>query len=388
MLTGKRRAWRARRRRIPPLRNAIAGGGASTARATRPWLRLAVCLLSALNGRPRIRRLECHTVQGSGFPVLGCENPEPLNPEPSPMQQSRSITRKSASNLALAFVLLPRAKRLAMCALYAFCREVDDVADNESLPIQERRRQLGAWRTDLRRACAAQDPQLAVNRELQPVIRQYRLPFELFDQLLQGVEMDMDVQRYPTYQELESTATGSPRWSACSASRSLVTGTRPAAAMPSSSARPSSSPTSSATFRADARRGRIYLPLAELARCGVAPEEILRGEYSERYFQLAAGTARRARHFYRLARQTLPVVDRRAMVAAELMGSVYWRLLRQLQEHRFNVFGAEPIRLHKGRKLWLVLRAWCRWACGAAPYYGADTEPGQGVAEPEADAGP
>ena len=109
------------------------------------------------------------------------------------MQESRTITRKSASNLALAFVLLPKAKRDSMSALYAFCREVDDVADDESLPVPNRREQLAAWRADVRRACGTESPQFPVNRELQHVIRQYRLPFELFDELLKGIEMDLDI---------------------------------------------------------------------------------------------------------------------------------------------------------------------------------------------------
>ncbi|MEI6781345.1 MAG: squalene/phytoene synthase family protein, partial [Verrucomicrobiota bacterium] len=119
------------------------------------------------------------------------------------MQESRTITRKSASNLALAFVLLPKAKRDGMSALYAFCREVDDVADDESLPVPQRREQLGAWRADVRRACGTETPQFAVNRELQPVIHQYHLPFTNFDALLQGVEMDLDIKRYESYEELE-----------------------------------------------------------------------------------------------------------------------------------------------------------------------------------------
>src|ERR1700683_4028559 len=106
------------------------------------------------------------------------------------MQESRTITRKSASNLALAFVLLPRAKRDGMSALYAFCREVDDVADDESVPVEERRAQLAAWRSYIRRACANELPQFQVNRELQAFIRQHQLPFNLFDELLKGVEMD------------------------------------------------------------------------------------------------------------------------------------------------------------------------------------------------------
>src|SRR6267378_5511438 len=106
------------------------------------------------------------------------------------MQESRTITRKSASNLALAFVLLPRVKRDGMSALYAFCREVDDVADDESVPVERRREQLAAWRADVGRACATDMPHFQVNRELQPVIRQYHLPFQLFDELLKGVEID------------------------------------------------------------------------------------------------------------------------------------------------------------------------------------------------------
>src|SRR5213593_2233375 len=117
------------------------------------------------------------------------------------MQECRTITRKSASNLALAFVLLPKVKRDGMSALYAFCREVDDVADNESIPVEQRREQLAAWRADVQRACRGQSPLFAVNCELQPVIRQFHLPFEHFDALIQGVEMDLDIKRYQDYQQ-------------------------------------------------------------------------------------------------------------------------------------------------------------------------------------------
>ena len=66
--------------------------------------------------------------------------------------------------------------------------------------------------------------------------------------------------------------------------------------------------------------------------------------------------AERARHFYQQARITLPGGDRRAMVAAELMGSVYWRLLRKLERRQFDVFGPKPTRLSKGQKILLILR--------------------------------
>jgi phytoene synthase len=124
--------------------------------------------------------------------------------------------------------------------------------------------------------------------------------------------------------------------------------------------------------RSDAERGRIYLPLSELARFKVSPEEILRLEYSPRFFELANSVAQRARHFYRLARETLPAADRRSMVAAGLMGSVYWRLLRKLERQRFDVFGPELTRLNKGQKTLLILRSWLRFVSGAVSHnYGA-----------------
>ena len=287
------------------------------------------------------------------------------------MQESRAITRKSASNLALAFVLLPKAKRDGMSALYAFCREVDDVADNEASPVPERREQLAAWRADVRRACGAETPVFPVNRELQPVIHQYHLPFEHFDALLQGVEMDLDIKRCENYEQLELY---------CYRVASVV-------GLLSIEVFGYQDPTCGGyavslgkalqltnilrDVRTDAERGRIYLPLSELARFKVSPEEILRLEYSSRFVDLAHSVAQRARQFYQMARETLPAADRRSMVAAELMGAVYWRLLRKLERQSFSVFGPELTRLNKGQKALLILRSWCRYVSGTlSPNYG------------------
>ena len=280
------------------------------------------------------------------------------------MHESRTITRKSASNLALAFVLLPRAKRDGMSALYAFCREVDDIADNELAPSEERSQKLAAWRDDIRLACGQEVPQFAVNRELQPIIRQYRLPFELFDALLQGVEMDLSIKRYPDYPQLElycyrvASVVGL-------LSIEIFGYSNPACRDYAVALGKALQFTNILRdVRTDAERGRIYLPASELARFKVTPEEILRFEYSDRFAALAMSMAERARGFYRQAREVLPEADRRCMVAAELMGMVYWRLLQKLQAIRFNVFAPQPVRLGRGHKLALIARAWLRFAAG------------------------
>ncbi len=287
------------------------------------------------------------------------------------MQQSATITRKSASNLALAFVLLPKPKRDAMTALYAFCREVDDVADEDAVPVDQRRHQLAAWRADVSRACRGEKPLFTVNQEFQPVIQTYRLPFELFDELIRGCEMDLDIKRYETLADLEQYCY---RVASVVGLLSIeIFGYQNEACRAYADALGKALQLTNILrdVRTDAERGRIYLPRAELARFGVRESEILGFEYSDRFRRLAESMAQRARHFYQLARQTLPREDRRSMLAAELMGSVYWRLLRKLEAGRFDVFGPRPTRLSKAHKLLLIGRGWSSHVLGGfAPSYG------------------
>jgi phytoene synthase len=287
------------------------------------------------------------------------------------MQHSRALTKKSASNLALAFILLPREKRDAMSALYAFCRAVDDVADEDSIPAEERRKRLAAWREDIRLACENGGPQFVLNREFQPVIRKFKLPFAHFEELIKGCEMDLEKFRYEDFSELElychrvasvvgllSIEIFGYNHPAChDYARHLGQALQLTNIL--------------RDVKNDAARGRIYLPLDALKKFNVSEAEILDSKYSERYLALAAHVAGRAKHFYSLARKTLPPEDRRPMVAAELMGMVYWQLLQKLERERFNVFGPHPVGLSKPHKLGLILRSWLRHITNAAsPNYG------------------
>lgn len=272
--------------------------------------------------------------------------------------ESQVITQKSASNLALAFVMLPRERREAMVRLYAFCREVDDVADEDTVPVGERRRSLAEWREDVKRVCEGGEGLKPVNRELAEVVRRYGLPFGLFDELLLGVEADLDVVRYETYEQVEEYCyrvasvvgllsieifgyeDGGCREYAVSLGRALQW------------------TNILRDVGNDAKRGRIYLPREAMERHGVKEEEILRGEFSDRFLALAREVGGRARGYYGEARRLLPEVDRRSMVAAELMGSVYWRLLCRLERSGYAVLGEKPQSLSKLHKVWLILRSW------------------------------
>lgn len=276
------------------------------------------------------------------------------------MQIGESITHQSASNLAFAFIMLPREKRRHMASLYAFCREIDDVADNESIPAEKRRKQLAAWRRDIQLAASFKRPIFPVSRELQAVIARYNLPETLLEELLSGVESDLDTTRYQTHKELRrycyqvASVVGllsievfgykNPRCRDYAVQLGL-------ALQYTNILR---------DVWSDAKRNRIYLPQEDLRQFQVCEKEILRGNYSARYRRLAQHVASYAKEFYGKAANLLPAEDRRAMAPAETMGRIYWALLRQLESRSFNVFVPNRVRVSKGRKLCLLLLTWAR----------------------------
>jgi phytoene synthase len=204
-----------------------------------------------------------------------------------------------------------------------------------------------------------------VNQELQTVIKQFRLRFELFDELIRGCEMDLDTRRYDNFEQLELY---------CYRVASVVgllsieifgyknPATRDYAIYLGKALQLTNI---LRDVKTDAERGRIYLPLDELKKFNVGKNEILNSNYSENYRALAASVAVRANNFYHLARKTLPAEDRSSMVAAELMGSVYWQLLQKLQRRQFDVFGPQPVRIPRAKKLLLIFRSWLRFVSGS-----------------------
>ncbi len=246
-----------------------------------------------------------------------------------------------------------------MAALYAFCRRVDDVADETDVPVEERRLMLEQWRQDLAEAYATGQPRFPVNRELLPVIRRFNLPQSLFEELLEGVGMDLDRRRYESERDLDlycyrvASVVGL-------LSIEIFGYDNPACRQYAIDLGKALQLTNILRdVRRDAERDRIYLPLEDLRRHEVDSDEILRHVYSERYRSLASAVADRARQYYVRAREGLPSEERRAMGAAELMGAVYWRLLIKLGHIGYNVFGPDRVRVAKTEKFYLACRT--RW---------------------------
>jgi len=273
------------------------------------------------------------------------------------MTTATSITRKSKSNLALAFILLPKEKRHAMTVLYAFCRQIDDIADAINIEVPQKRLLLAQWREDLSKVYVNSSPSLEINQELAPIILKFQLPKTLFEELFKGVETDLEKNRFANMEELEQycyRVASVPGLLSIEIFGYSNPKTRQYAIYLGKALQLTNVLRDVAS---DAKRNRIYLPLSQLHAFGVTEEEILQGIFSDRYLQLARSIAARARDFYQLASQCLPPEDRHAMIAAELMGKIYWELLKKLEQIQFNVFHNPKPKLSRARKLSLILMA-------------------------------
>ncbi|MGH8101742.1 MAG: phytoene/squalene synthase family protein [Chthoniobacterales bacterium] len=261
------------------------------------------------------------------------------------------ITRQSKSNLALAFISLSGERKRDITTFYAFCRVVDDIADSTTLAVAEKQSRLLAWREMLSAPVPSEPAPAADVRRL---IDHYSLRPDMLKEIIAGVEMDLTISRYDTFADLRlycyrvASAVGL-------VSIEIFGYRNPACKEYAVQLGLALQMTNIIRdVGKDLRNGRIYLPLQDMKRFGYSETELQNRQYNERFIRLMEFEAARARGFFARAKELLPREDRRSMVAAEIMGSVYRGLLGKMERDRFRVFEKE-YRLNKIDKAGRVL---------------------------------
>ena len=279
-----------------------------------------------------------------------------------PVAGAEAITAASGSNLALALRVLPKGRRRDMRVFYAFCRVVDDLADEPHLPMEQRRAGLLAWRrTLLGCAEAAEEPPLS--KELKEVLARHDVPAEWALELVKGCEMDLEGTRYETWEELRTYCYRVA--SAVGLVSARIFGGRGCEVY----AEELGLALQLTNILRDAAEdfsvsGRIYLPGEELRRFGVEPGAWARRE-PEGWGELMRCQVTRARTHFAAAVAALPPSERRVMVAAEIMRKVYGSLLDQMEQDGFRVW-EQRYRLSGRRKAWLATSVFARTVLATA----------------------
>jgi 15-cis-phytoene synthase len=248
------------------------------------------------------------------------------------------ITRDSKSNLALAFVALGRERRNDITIFYAFCRVIDDIADSAETSAREKASALKAWRKWIREN-APDEPDLA--RDVRGLYAKYAITPPMLDEIIDGVEMDLGNVRYETFEELRLYCYRVA--SAVGLVSIEIFGYRNAACRDYAIQLGLALQVTNIIrdVGKDLGNGRIYLPREDRARYGYSEADLHARTHNDAFVQLMEFEASRAEDFFGRATALLPREDRRSMVAAEIMASVYGALLRRMKADRFRVFDKE-----------------------------------------------
>jgi len=271
----------------------------------------------------------------------------------TPQDYVQQKAAASGSSFYYAFLFLPPQKRAAITAFYAFCREVDDVVDEATDPGVAASK-LAWWQGEVTKSFAGQ-PSHPVMQALLPISQPFGIEQRHLQAVIEGCQMDLSQTRYLDYAGLQRYC-------------HLVAGVvGEVAAQIFGQTQPQTTAYAHTLGQAlqltniirdvgeDAMRGRIYLPMNELAQFGVTVQDILKRQYGDRFTALMTFQAQRAQGLYDQALALLPAADRRAQKPGLMMASIYRALLREIQRDQFQVLH-QRISLTPLRKLWLAWR--------------------------------
>ncbi len=273
---------------------------------------------------------------------------------PPAQHDAAAITGSGGSNLALAFVSLPKDRRDDMRVLYAFCRVVDDIADDPTGPPEGRRQALGVWKNALTEKSSGESPLAPAVRDL---MRRRAIPPTLLAEIIDGVAMDLEPVRYATFGDLREYCYKVA--SAVGLASIEIFGYRDPATRDYAVHLGLALQLTNIlrdVGRDYANGGRIYLPGEDMEKFGVTEQAIAEGRRDGPFLQLMEFEARRAEACYMAAAECLPARDASAMVAAEIMRGIYHALLVKIRRDGFRVF-ERSYRLGRIRKIAIILAA-------------------------------
>lgn len=275
----------------------------------------------------------------------------------TPEEYCQEKAAASGSSFYYSFLFLPPPRRRAITALYAFCREVDDIVDHSS-DAQLAQTRLLWWREELAATYEGR-PTHPVTRALGVAIDAFNLPQELFVEIIEGMEMDLSQTRYADLRALQLYCYRVASTVGLLAAEIFGYEDRHTLKYAHDLGLAFQLTNIIRDVGEDARRGRIYLPADELARFGVREDDILQGRYTEAFRRLMEFQIERAGQHYERAFAQLPDQDRRAQRPGLIMAAIYRALLEEIRRDGCRVLDRR-IALTPIRKLWIAWRTWRR----------------------------
>ncbi len=270
-------------------------------------------------------------------------------------EQVEQIARARARNFYYAFILLPAARRRALCAVYAFMRHCDDISDGDC-GEEEKREMLQCWRRQLDDALNGDCQSNPIFPAFLDSVTRFAIPHRYFHWLLDGVEMDLTIRRYETFTDLYRYCFKVA--SSVGLTCLQIFGFRDERARHYAEQCGIAFQLTNILrdVKEDAALGRVYLPLEDIRRFDYSAEELVRGVLDDRFRRLMNFQSRRARDYYNRGRSLLPMVDKVSRPGLWAMMEIYGRLLDKIVHSRYDIFGP-AVRLSTPEKCIIAIRA-------------------------------
>jgi len=262
-----------------------------------------------------------------------------------------------ATSFYYSFLALPAPKRSAIVAVWDFCRAVDDAVDEPE--DAEPGRALQRWRDEVARLYEGGVPVTAQGQRLLPFVSAFNLPRSAFEDLIDGVAMDLEQRRYDTFDALRQYClrVASAVGLICVEIFGYSDVHARDYAIDLGIALQLTNIIRDVSI--DLRRGRLYIPLEDLKRFECSEEDLRQGVVTERVRRLLAFQAERARQYYQKAAAALPKHDERRLIAARIMGAIYFELLRTIERSGFDVF-RRVVRVSRPRQAAIASLTWLK----------------------------
>ncbi len=263
----------------------------------------------------------------------------------TPHQYCKKKTKESNSSFLSAFIFLNKNKRNALTALYAFCREVDDIVD-DSNKLKIGKNKLAWWREEIKRLYDKK-PKHPVTKELSMYIDEFQLSKIYFDEIIDGMEMDLNANRYKNFKHLELYCY---RVASCVGILSAhIFGFKDQKTLKYAHNLGIALQLTNIIrdIGEDARRGRIYIPLDELKKSNLNEDDIFNFKKNHKFKNLIQNQAKRAKHFYLLAVNDLPDTDKKSQKPGLIMANIYYVLLSKItKDHPENIINQRTLITH------------------------------------------
>jgi len=274
------------------------------------------------------------------------------------------ITQTSKTNFLYSFSLLPKDKYEAINTVYAFCRQTDDIVDNEMESTELKFKKIRQWRNEFEKALKGNSDYALLN-QVNKIIKKFSIPVEPFFELIKGMEADLQVSRYKDFATLYQYCFRAAATVGLMCIEIFGYKTENAKQYAVNLGIALQLTNILRDIKYDALNGRIYLPEEDLKRFGYSEDDLMNSRYNESFIELMKFECARAREYFEKANDSFVKEDRKLLFPARIMQKIYFNILQKIEKMNYNVFGKKA-RVSKAKKLYYTLGVYVKYKMAGA----------------------